>query len=77
MNIADPQWYQMLNQLEFMYDDLGIDHIESCIGEHLYGRDCGVGETQGYCIYCGQKEKRKIPSSDINTNYSCGEENEK
>jgi len=58
MNIADPQYYQMLNQLEFIYDDIGIDNIESCVQDHLYGRDCGVGDTQGYCLYCGQKERK-------------------
>lgn len=48
----------MLNQLEGIYDEIGIDNIESCVQDHLYGRDCGVGDTQGYCIYCGQKERK-------------------
>lgn len=73
MNIADPQWYQMLNRMTFIYDDLGIDNIESCVGKHLYGKDCGVGNDPRYCLYCGQWEPNKIPSADIDNSYSCGE----
>ncbi len=56
-NLYDSQHYQLFNQLDGMYKDIGIKKIdEPCIsGDHLFGCDCPVGETypRGWCIYCG------------------------